>query len=69
MLLVDPATLPPDLWSFVRSTMHLLQHGLLCLTAYLASADVLVNGGVRGVAAEYLLGLGESGRCLCAGLR
>ena len=60
MLLVDPASLPPDLWGLLRSAMQFLQHGLLCLTAYLTSANILVNGGVQGVAAGYLLGLGES---------
>ena len=59
MLLVDPANLPPDLWGLVRSTMQLLHQGLLCLSAYLAPANILVNGGVQGTAAQYLLGLGE----------
>ena len=65
MLLVDPASLPPDLWGFVRSAMQFLQHGLLCLTAYLASAGLLqgtqgnMGLGVQGVGAQYLLGLGE----------
>ncbi|KAH9888505.1 Neutral/alkaline nonlysosomal ceramidase [Cubamyces lactineus] len=44
--------------------MQLLQRGLLCLTAFLASAGVLTDGtsskvlGVQGVSAQYLLGLG-----------
>ena len=59
MFLVDPARLPPDLWELVRSAMQLIHRGLLCLTAYLASANVLLDGGVQGVAAQYLLGLGE----------
>ncbi|TBU52258.1 Neutral/alkaline nonlysosomal ceramidase [Dichomitus squalens] len=40
--------------------MQLLHQGLLCLTAFLASTNVLSNGarGVQGVAGQYLLGLG-----------
>ena len=61
MYLVDPSSLSPDLWGMVRSTMQLLHQGLLCLTAFLASANVLSNGaqGVQGVAGQYLLGLGK----------
>ena len=61
MHLVDPSNLSPDLWGMVRSTLQLLHQGLLCLTAFLASANVLTNGaqGVQGVAGQYLLGLGE----------
>ncbi|KAI0753569.1 Neutral/alkaline nonlysosomal ceramidase [Daedaleopsis nitida] len=60
MYLVDPSSLPSDLWGVVQSTMQLLHHGLLCLTAYLASANVFLDdsNGVRGVSAQYLLGLG-----------
>ncbi|TFK78168.1 hypothetical protein K466DRAFT_607248 [Polyporus arcularius HHB13444] len=61
MYLVDPSALSPDLWAMMRSAMQLLQHGILCLTAFSASANVLANGaqaGVQGVSAQYLLGLG-----------
>ncbi|TFK77902.1 hypothetical protein K466DRAFT_668585 [Polyporus arcularius HHB13444] len=61
MYLVDPSALSPDLWAMMRSAMQLLQHGLLCLTAFSASANVLANAaqaGVQGVSAQYLLGLG-----------
>ena len=63
MYLVDPSSLPDDLWGLGRSIMQLLHHGLLCLTAFAASANVFSNGaqaGVQGVSAQYLLGLGES---------
>ncbi|RPD72229.1 Neutral/alkaline nonlysosomal ceramidase [Lentinus tigrinus ALCF2SS1-7] len=44
----------------MRSAMQLLHHGLLCLTAFFASTNVLSNAqaGVQGVSAQYLLGLG-----------
>ncbi|KAI0740585.1 Neutral/alkaline nonlysosomal ceramidase [Earliella scabrosa] len=61
MYLVDPASLPDDLWGLGRSIMQLPHHALLCLTAYLTTATVFLNGaqpGVQGVAAQYLLGLG-----------
>ena len=61
MYLVDPSSLPDDLWGLGRSIMQLLHHGLLCLTAYLTTATVFLNGaqaGVQGVAGQYLLGLG-----------
>ncbi|KAI0333229.1 hypothetical protein GY45DRAFT_322040 [Cubamyces sp. BRFM 1775] len=64
MYLVDPSGLAPDIWSLMRSTMQLLQRGLLCLTAFLASASVFTDGasskalGVQGVSGQYLLGLG-----------
>ncbi|KAI0705267.1 Neutral/alkaline nonlysosomal ceramidase [Cerioporus squamosus] len=61
MYLVDPSALSPDLWAMMRSAMQLLQHGVLCLTALLASANVISSGasaGVQGVSAQYLLGLG-----------
>ncbi|RDX43738.1 hypothetical protein OH76DRAFT_1560162 [Lentinus brumalis] len=60
MYLVDPSALSPDLWAMMRSAMQLLQHGILCLTAFSASANVLngAQAGVQGVSAQYLLGLG-----------
>ena len=59
MYLVDPSALSPDLWAMMRSAMQLLQHGLLCLTALTASANVVSNGVLQGASAQYLLGLGE----------
>ncbi|KAI0800418.1 Neutral/alkaline nonlysosomal ceramidase [Fomes fomentarius] len=60
MYLVDPSLLPDDLYGLAQSTMQLLHRGLLGLTAYLASATVLLgsNGPAVGVSAQYLLGLG-----------
>ena len=65
MYLVDPSALSPDLWAMMRSAMQLLQHGLLCLTALTASANVVSNGVLQGASAQYLLGLGESPHPSC----
>lgn len=65
MYLVDPSALSPDLWAMMRSAMQLLQHGLLCLTALTASANVVSNGVLQGASAQYLLGLGESPHSSC----
>ncbi|KAI0644858.1 Neutral/alkaline nonlysosomal ceramidase [Trametes meyenii] len=64
MHLVDPSSLPDaDLWGMMRSAMQLVQRGVLCLTAFLASTSVFWDGapngaGIQGVSAQYLLGLG-----------
>ncbi|KAI0364819.1 Neutral/alkaline nonlysosomal ceramidase [Pilatotrama ljubarskyi] len=48
----------------MRSAMQLVHHGLLCLTAFLASTSVFSNDassrtvGIQAVSAQYLLGLG-----------
>ncbi|OJT12172.1 hypothetical protein TRAPUB_11282 [Trametes pubescens] len=61
MYLVDPSSLAPNIWSMMRSALQLVQHGLLCLTAFLASTSNFSNGatGIQAASAQYLLGLGE----------
>ncbi|KAL1940348.1 hypothetical protein VTO73DRAFT_8920 [Trametes versicolor] len=60
MYLVDPSSLAPNIWSMMRSALQLIQHGLLCLTAFLASTSTFSNGaaGIQAASAQYLLGLG-----------
>ncbi|KAJ3499990.1 hypothetical protein NLJ89_g9990 [Agrocybe chaxingu] len=56
--LPSPSGLPNDLWDLVVSIYDAMSSFLWYFTAFLASSAVLPNGGLQGVAAQYLLGLG-----------
>ncbi|CAA7260368.1 unnamed protein product [Cyclocybe aegerita] len=56
--LPSPSALPNDLWDLVVSIYDAMSSFLWYFTAFLASTSVVPNGGLQGVAAQYLLGLG-----------
>lgn len=59
--LADLQVLPSSCTDVLLACLAMLQRGLLCLTAFLATSSSFLRGNnvVAGVEAQFLLGLGE----------